>query len=376
MDFTFGWKSILFSAVAATVAISATAVAAAPGVLSGIVQDMHTGEPLAGARVHLSEKSTSKQPTFDSVVTGPDGAYRFEGLQPITEIAFGYHLRVLRENYAVRVSGLTQLQSGEEKKTDIQLEKIQGLVVKVVDSSAGGPLVGARLALRLILPSYPGLFSSGFNVFTALSDSLGMAVFEGLPPGALEITAARDGYRTGYLRDSLEGIAFRESVTVVLSGQAASGGKTIIGSKRTVSGAVVPGEQVHFTCAAGAGSYLLYDLSWKDPVPAGQDSGRFVIEGIPDECAGGTLWTRADSAQAVLTGEETKLDFTIKDPPRPMGLRELLRARAPRQAVRRGLEAYTVTGRRIDNEGNRGKPVMEKIPAEGGVSAGRAPRRP
>jgi carboxypeptidase family protein len=328
MDSSISWKRILLPAAMATLIAVAAPAPAAPGALSGIVLDRHTGEPLAGARVHLSEKSGSKQPAIDSIVTGSDGAYRFEGLQPIVEIGFGYHLRALRENYAVHVSGLTQLQSGGEGKMDIRLEKIQSLAVKVVDSAGGKPLAGAHLALRLLLPASPGLLASGFNVFTALSDSLGRAEFAGLPPGALEITAAGAGYRTGYLRDSLEGIAFRESVTVVLSGHAGSGGKTIIGSKRTVSGAIVRGEQVHFTCAAAAGSYLLYDLSWKEPIPPGQDSARFVIEGIPEGCAKGTLWTRNDSGQAVLTGTETKLDFTIKDPPPPMGLRDAPRARA------------------------------------------------
>jgi 5-hydroxyisourate hydrolase-like protein (transthyretin family) len=355
MDSSIGWKSFLFSAA---VAGMATAPVAAPGALSGLILDRHTGEPLAGAWVRLSEKSGNKQPAFDSIETGADGAFRFAGLQPIAEIAFGYHLRVLQERYGVHVSGLIQLQSGEDKKIDIRLEKIQGLVVRVVDSAGGEPLAGARIALRRPRAANPGLFEPGFNVFTALSDSLGWAVFEGLWPGAAELTAARAGYRTRYLRDSLEGIAFRESVTVVLSGQAVPGGKTIVGIKRTVSGAVVRGEQVHFTCVAAADTFLLYDLTWKEPVPAGQDSGRFVIEGIPEGCAGGTLRTRNDSVQVVLTGTETKPNFTIQDPPRPLALQGPPSARPDGPAIRRGLEAYTATGRKKS------------------VSAGRAPRRP
>jgi hypothetical protein len=343
------------------------------GVLSGTVKDRHTGAPLTGAWVFLNEKSTNKPPTFDSALTGADGGYRFTGLQPIAESAFGYIVRVKKSRYGISVSSLIQLQSGEEKIHDVELEKIVSLTVTVSDSAgAGAPLTGAHVGLKLDYKARADLFEPGYNVLTGETDSSGRVRFEGAWPGGMDLTVAFKGYRTRYLRDSLEGRVFEESLTVSLVKEAPTVSKTIIGTKKTVSGKIIRGEQVHFMCAVPEGKFILYDAAWKDLRPPAADSGLFTIEGIPEGCAAGMLRTRYDSASAVLTGTETRLIFTIKDPPVNAALRKPPSERRFSQGVRVGLGVYTLTGRRMPAEtGTAGAGT-----AKSEISAVRAPRRP
>src|SRR4051812_37293906 len=72
--------------------------------LSGIVKDKNTGAPLSGVTVILGEKSNGDKPIIDTVLTGADGIYRFDGLHAITEIGFGFNLYFRLERYAVYVT--------------------------------------------------------------------------------------------------------------------------------------------------------------------------------------------------------------------------------------------------------------------------------
>ena len=325
--------------------------------LSGTVTDRHTGIPLAQIWIFISEKSNSRDQIRDSALTGPDGSYRFDGLHAITEIAFGYHILAKRELYKTYASKLIQVQSGEAKIHDVGLGKIIALRITVMDSaSPGTPLAGAHIGMMYGRISAGYHFEPGYNALTGETDSMGHFRFKELRPGGTGLTLALKGYQTRYLRDSLEGKAFEESLTVYLSKEAEPAmTKTLLGVKRTASGKIVHGEQVHFTCPAPEGDYLLYDVLWKNPNPVA-DTGQFHLEAIPEGCSAGVLRTRSDSASVTLTGAETRVDFTIKNPPGLLSVTKLLPERAG-PAVRKGLKTHTLLGRR--------KPVSPAAPGSG-----------
>jgi hypothetical protein len=325
--------------------------------LSGIAKDKNTGALLAGVTVILGEKSDSDKPIIDTVLTGADGSYRFDGLHAITEVGFGFYLHCRLERYAVHVTDLIQIQPGQARQVDIELAKVVSLTVTVRNAS-GAPLPGTHVALnQKALTAQPGFFELGYNVLTGETDSRGELRLGGLAPGGLGLTLALPGYRTIYLRDSAEGRAFEESLSVVLPTEDPALSKTIIGIKRTVSGKITGGEQVHFLCGDSDAAYILYDTVWKEVGSAAVDSGRFNIEGIPRTCQGGLLRTTTDSATVALTGNETRLTFTIREKPRILSVREgvasktrsdLSATRMDGVELRRGTKAFTVLGRRAN----------------------------
>ncbi|GEM_PF-5252255 len=215
-----------------------------------------------------------------------------------------------------------------------------------------------------------------FLIYGCEADAAGRFRLGGVKPGGLGLTTAYPGYRTRYLRDSADGKAFEESLTVVLTKEAPAVSKTLIGIKKTVSGKVVSGEQVHFSCGIPEGEFLLYDAAWKDVGSPVVDSGRFTIKGIPEGCQGGILRTASDSASVVLTGSETRVAFMIRDKQVSLSVegrrdsgshRKRSSTAVARNGFIQGKKAYNMLGRRSPSQA---------APTSDEANAVRAPRRP
>lgn len=109
-------------------------------------RDANTGQPLAGATVHLWGEDLGDAEDVDlTKVTGADGIAYFNDLYPGTYVIqeksapFGYNLNDEKQTVA--------LQSGETIQMEIHNYKKDGLTIKKVDVD-GNPLPGATFELR------------------------------------------------------------------------------------------------------------------------------------------------------------------------------------------------------------------------------------
>jgi hypothetical protein len=299
----------------------------------GLVKDYATGLPIAGAMVKLvGAKSLTPIPVGDSMVTGPDGSFRFIGLAPLTEKGFGYVFQVRADRYWVLTTDLVNVSAGEMKRSDLACRKQIDLKVSIRDSSgASSSFRGAHIVLESMaqhdLPE------------TAEADSSGQSEFGERTPGVYGVTVSMEGYRTRYLRDTLGGSVWDESLSVALEKLPAGSGKSIRGLAKNESGAPLNGFTVFFAYDAPEGRPLLYGESGLD--------GSFGIDGIPDACGSGTLFTirERDSTVVTLTGAETGLTFHPYIP----GVLEVQRERkpgAPVMRLRPWYLDYTLQGRK------------------------------
>jgi hypothetical protein len=291
----------LAAALAGLAAIAAQASETAPAGdttgIYGLVKDEASGLPIAGAKVNLIEAKTfNPVPIRDSMVTGADGSFRFTGLSSITQKGFGYVFQVRCERYWVATTDLVQVAAGEMKHFDLACRKQITLTVSVRDSSgAPASFRGAHVALETLTQrDLPG---------TAEADSSGRTAFAERMPGVYGATVSMEGYRTRYLRDTLDGAAWDESLSVALEKLPAGSGKSIRGLAKNDAGDPLNGFTVFFAYDAPDGRSLLYGKSG----PAGS----FGIGGIPDACGSGALFAdrERDSTVVTLAGAETEVVF-------------------------------------------------------------------
>jgi hypothetical protein len=184
-----------------------TAAAALGGTLGGEIRDQATGQALAGAKVFIDEvKTRNPSPVKDSAVTGADGRFLFTGLPAITEMGFGFVLRVKLSGYTFVLPNLIQLAASEDKRLDVAARKQVELAVRVGDAAAPeGPPLMANATLE---------FNDGKSPIFALADSAGYILFRGLTAGQQGMTLAAPGYQTRYLASSVSGTVFAETLQV------------------------------------------------------------------------------------------------------------------------------------------------------------------
>ena len=263
----------------------------AAGVIRGIVRDVAANKPASKVKVLIDEVKTSNpHPVHDSATTAADGSFRFPDLPAVTTIGYGFNLRIPDTNYAQEQMGLLNVAEAETTVTEIRVNKRVTLVVK-----AGQP--GAHISLDR---------RDGYPPLTGLADAAGHARFGRQAPGVLGATVAARGYRTAFAALALDGVAWEESDSITLERDAANDQKAVTGKAAFANGGIHSGIEIRFACASALGRVSLF---------ASTDSlGRYRIEGIPSECAQGTVYTK-DSLQIMLPARENSLDLILPDPP-------------------------------------------------------------
>ncbi|MEO7426194.1 MAG: carboxypeptidase-like regulatory domain-containing protein [Fibrobacteria bacterium] len=310
----------------------AKAGSAAGGVISGFVKDVITGNPLAGAKVNIFEiKAMRHDPLSDSVLTGADGSFRFTGLTPQTELG-GYQIHARLDRYWDSYVNLFKLADGEETQIEVPCGKIFSVTILVRDASAPLlPLPGAH-----VLMNPARWHPTGVNGVTG---GQGEIVFKDLNPGAIGLTAAREGFLSSFIRDTL-GAAWKDTLMVLLQKDAEGQAKTITGSVRTVSGKIISDSPVLFGCREPDDGAVYFGL--------GSVDGGFTISGIPAACVQGELLLQyyPDSMKVELPTRETLKGFVIQDPPGSLGVAS--KAQAPPPSPLLGLpwfRNFTLLGR-------------------------------
>jgi len=108
--------------------------------LSGTVRDKATGDPIPGAEITLLRASRRQRfEEMQSVTTGPDGAFRFDGLE-----AGQYGVRAIAPGRAIAAIGASVGEGSEPITLELDREvRVRG---RVVDSRNGRPVEGADVS--------------------------------------------------------------------------------------------------------------------------------------------------------------------------------------------------------------------------------------
>ncbi len=119
-------KKLLFSLFAISALclgfVSCTEEVDEPGSIYGVVTDKATGEPIRSAGVELS-------PTGAKTITGSEGQFEFTQLNPGQ-----YTLLITKTGYTDYASSAIQVTTGQQTKTDVQIEQLPP-ALKVVNDS-------------------------------------------------------------------------------------------------------------------------------------------------------------------------------------------------------------------------------------------------
>ena len=144
-----------------------------PTYIAGVVMDARTQKMIGGAKVILKEKDVS-------VITGDDGAYKFENLEPGS-----YTVIVQAQGYAPQ-SAVVHLESGKPaiKNFELNPAKTYAIIGVVYDKESNTPIGGAKVMIK----------ETGDSVIT---QDDGAYRFSNVLPGTYTLIFTAPGYR-GY----------------------------------------------------------------------------------------------------------------------------------------------------------------------------------
>jgi len=142
-----------------------------PTYIAGTIRDANTQKMIGGAKVILKEKDIS-------VITGDDGSYKFENLEPGS-----YTIIVEAPGYA-KQSAIVNLESGKPAIKDFELlpAKMLAITGVVYDKETMTPVGGAKVVIK----------ETGDSVIT---DDDGSYRFLNLPPGTYTLIFTAPGYQ-------------------------------------------------------------------------------------------------------------------------------------------------------------------------------------
>lgn len=212
------------------------------------------GKGLAGARVQLAKD----RPPFERPMiarSGPDGAYRIEGVLPS-----GFRLEVAADGHARAQQEL--LVTADVPDLRVKLEP--GAVVKGrVTSAEGKPIEGALINLQVRARDRAMMVGGVFERATTAAD--GSFEIAGLPAGDLRLTAQHPAHGIAEVKD--DKLAGAEQKTVALK---LAAGATIAGSVTLDDGKPAAGARVEGMMMGGAGR-------WSDVTAA---DGSYKLTGV------------------------------------------------------------------------------------------------
>lgn len=150
-----------------------------PGSLSGVVTDLETGLPIAGATVIVYDNTRA---AVGSVLTDATGSFAFDRLAP-----GGYTVNVNASGYASDVAG-AQIQASAMSTLSFALQGLPGAITGTVrEQGTAVPIAGAVITVRQGSPS-------GTIIYIVQADDLGQYLVSGLPPGSYTLIASASGH--------------------------------------------------------------------------------------------------------------------------------------------------------------------------------------
>ncbi|NPB03561.1 MAG: OmpA family protein [Thermotogae bacterium] len=151
-----------------------------PTYIAGVVMDAQTQKMIGGAKVTLKEKDIS-------VVTGDDGAYKFENLEPGS-----YTIRVEAPGYTSQ-SQVIDLKAGQPviKNFELVPAKAYAIIGVVYDKATNAPIGGAKVRIK----------ETGDSTIT---QDDGAYRFSNVPPGTYTLIFTAPGYEAISIAVSVE----------------------------------------------------------------------------------------------------------------------------------------------------------------------------
>ncbi|TCM97580.1 carboxypeptidase family protein [Paenibacillus sp. BK033] len=173
---TFVAQVIGFSIAAGQTKTINAALSPVAGALSGIITDIVTGAPLAGASIRVF---TSEGITLQTTSTAADGSYTIPSLSPGS-----YSIVIAEEGYAGQTIG-AMINAAATTKLNVALEQLAGAVAgRVTDSVTGAPVEDAIIRV----------FLNNIIVVRVATLEDGTYDIGNLSPGVYFVTIRADGY--------------------------------------------------------------------------------------------------------------------------------------------------------------------------------------
>ena len=167
--------------------------------VAGVVVNMQTGEPVRKATLHLTLQGGSRgntngafQQTGYSGMSGPDGSFKFEGVEPGTYFLVGDKSGFIRTGYGSK-DGLSRftalsLEPGQQM-TDLKMQLVaQGVITGRVLDEDGDPVGGAFVQLIGRARGQGGK-AQFYPRGQATADETGVFRIASLTPGKYYVTA-------------------------------------------------------------------------------------------------------------------------------------------------------------------------------------------
>jgi len=243
-----GYQTNIVGAIvtAGTTTLVDLALSPNPGEVSGIVTDLSTGTPIAGATVEILDDNIF----ITSTLTESNGAYQISGLTPGS-----YIMHVHASGYQLGVVGAV-IESGQTTTVNFSLESnpatVEGTVISTVD---GLPIAGTLIEV----------IEDSFILASTLTDSSGAYSITGLFSGTFTMHAHATNYQTG-----AENVTLTAGHTTTVNFSLASNPAAIQGTVvATDTLAPLPGTlieihsnfiNVYFTLTDNLGNYSLTGL--------------------------------------------------------------------------------------------------------------------
>lgn len=215
--------------------------------LTGKTIDAGSGAPVGAVRMVLVATEMSERGV--ELRSGPDGAFRIDGLVPGT-----YALRVVDRNVVlpVPIDGLALL-DGAESRVTVSVAPAGAIRGRVVNATRHAPAAGVVIEAR----RYDGLSSGEPRSYRAEpSDAEGAFVLTGLPEGVYELTAEPAGRLFGATPSRIRLITSQRIAETIVTMHE---GMTITGRVETANGEPAPGAIVLVANAADRHRHVTAD---------------------------------------------------------------------------------------------------------------------
>lgn len=173
---TYQTSTLSVTVLAGSTTVADFALQSQPGSISGTVVDTNS-LPIANALIEVIQGGN----VLATAVTDAQGNYMLTGLAPGNDV-----VRVTADLFQVALQGVT-IEAGAQTITNFTLQSRPGSISGVIqDATTEAPLSGANV---LIL-------QGGVQVASALTQSDGSYVINGLPVGSYVVQASASGYQT------------------------------------------------------------------------------------------------------------------------------------------------------------------------------------
>ncbi|MBN1447649.1 MAG: carboxypeptidase regulatory-like domain-containing protein [Bacteroidetes bacterium] len=254
------------------------------GIISGIVRDAVSGNPVEGAAVTVhGDRNTNPSGSTNGAFarTDANGAYRITGLATGSYFVLADNDGYARQYYdgAVDLTNATPVAVTDGQETqhiDFDLDKFGGSIAGVVRDDNGAPVADANVIAWANVQPNAGRINSGYG--HAISAQDGSYMIDGLPQGDYYVRATAKGFIPQYFDNASD---MSSATKVAVTNQALTGIDFSLGKGGSISGAVKDeesGDPLPYAVVLVRGTNQQYEHGARTDA-----NGQYTIEGLADD---------------------------------------------------------------------------------------------